>query len=352
MIKRRIEKEEKIDNISKWVVEEESQHSLISIIEDHTKKENKQEAPATSVGMWRDKHGDLLPDVLVNERTKRAYTIVAQIGKGGYGHVFLGTRFDNLTRSQWRVALKVVSIVMMIEKNQLHWIKHEVANHQLCCRTSIYILKCYETFRNAQNFCFVMEYANTNMQAFILKKKRMDVDDIRRYFSQMVSAVVAVHRLDVIHHDIKPENFLMVGDLVKLTDFGVSWRVKDNVLCESLCGTPRYMAPEIVEVSLKMRPSETHSFAVDIWSLGVTLYLMATGSNLFNESTDERYKNEDTVTRICRAVVESPIVFPDDLHPLLRDLLEKLLQRDPLKRPSAQEVLKHDFFTFIIDDKK
>ena len=349
MLKRRIEKNEStMDGSKKWWMPDDS---TIAIMEEdrRKKKEKKTSEGETFTGCWRDKKGDLLPDVLINSGNKRAYTITAKIGEGGFGIIFLGTRNDSITQNEWKVALKVVSITMTTEKNQNHWISKEVFNHQRCCVNDS-ILKCYEFFRTPQNYCFVMEYAYTNMMAILLKKRLM-MDELRCAFSQMASAVSVVHSKNIIHHDIKPENFLMVNTngTIKLSDFGLSYHVPENQLCFELCGTPRYMAPEIISPSLKLTSNSGHSKAVDIWSLGCTLYRMATGNHLFTESTNVLYEKESIFVKLYRSVLEQPIVFPSEMHPTLQDLLNIMLERDPLKRATIEQVLKHDFFTFIIN---
>ncbi len=350
MIKRRIEKNEStMDGTKKWWMPDDSTIAIME--EDRRKKiERKSSDIVTFTRCWRDKKGDILPDVLINSGNNRAYTITAKIGEGGFGIVFLGTRNDDITNREWKVALKVVSIAMTAENKQSHWISKELFNHQRCCASDS-ILKCYEFFRTSQNYCFVMEYAYTNVMTILLKKQRLSMDELRCAFSQMALAVSIVHSKDIIHHDIKPENFLMVNPngTIKLSDFGISYHVPENQLCFALCGTPRYMAPEIVSPSLKVTLNCGHGKAVDIWSLGCTFYRMATGNHLFNESTNALYEKESAFVKLYHSILEQEIVFPAEMHPTLQRLLVIMLERDPLKRATIEQVLKHDFFTFIIN---
>jgi serine/threonine protein kinase len=137
------------------------------------------------------------------------------------------------------------------------------------------------------------------------------------------------HQKHVIHRDIKPENLLLgLNGELKIADFG--WSVHaPNSRRQTLCGTPDYLPPEMIE-------GKDHDHRVDLWSLGVLTYEFLVGNPPFEaKNIDETYK------RIAKVDMSFPDLVPD----LARDLISKLLVYDPKARLSLDEVLKHPWIT-------
>ncbi|KAM6252917.1 uncharacterized protein LJ264_008839 isoform 2-T2 [Porphyrio hochstetteri] len=150
----------------------------------------------------------------------------------------------------------------------------------------------------------------------------------KHYFAQIVHAISYCHKLHVVHRDLKPENvvFFQEQGVVKLTDFGFSNRFQPGKMLTTSCGSLAYSAPEI------LLGDEYDAPAVDIWSLGVILYMLVCGHPPFQEANDS-----ETLTMImdCRYTV------PPHVSAQCADLISTMLQRDPKRRASLEQIEGH-----------
>ncbi|XP_071613239.1 SNF-related serine/threonine-protein kinase-like [Heliangelus exortis] len=150
----------------------------------------------------------------------------------------------------------------------------------------------------------------------------------KHYFAQIVHAISYCHKLHVVHRDLKPENvvFFQEQGVVKLTDFGFSNLFQPGKMLTTSCGSLAYSAPEI------LLGDEYDAPAVDIWSLGVILYMLVCGHPPFQEANDS-----ETLTMImdCRYTV------PPHVSAQCADLISRMLQRDPKQRASLEEIEGH-----------
>jgi polo-like kinase 1 len=138
-----------------------------------------------------------------------------------------------------------------------------------------------------------------------------------------------MHGKDIIYRDLKPENLLInIDGYLKITDFGFAKIVHDRTF--TLCGTPEYIAPEILE------GKAGHSYEVDIWSLGVIIYTLIIGK--------PPYETPDVKTTYKKIRMNN-YNFPDHvpISDNARNLITKILNLDPLKRPNLDEIISHPF---------
>lgn len=170
-------------------------------------------------------------------------------------------------------------------------------------------------------------------ELYALLQKRGVFSEARSawYFKQMVDAIQHCHSKHIIHRDIKPENILIgLNDTLKVSDFG--WAVHaPTSRRETFCGTLDYIPPEMVG-------KQTYNCHVDVWGLGVLLYEFLVGKPPFEDDFGE----EATFERIrtCEPV------FPDNISWEAQDLITRLLQKNPQKRLTLKQVLKHPFINF------
>nr|XP_033493192.1 SNF-related serine/threonine-protein kinase-like [Epinephelus lanceolatus] len=150
------------------------------------------------------------------------------------------------------------------------------------------------------------------------------------YFAQIVHAISYCHRLHVVHRDLKPENvvFFEKQGVVKLTDFGFSNRFQPGKKLNTSCGSLAYSAPEI------LLGDEYDAPAVDIWSLGVILFMLVCGQPPFQEANDS-----ETLTMI----MDCKYTVPPHISNACRDLIAHMLQRDPKKRATLDEIEAHEW---------
>ena len=193
----------------------------------------------------------------------------------------------------------------------------------------------------------VLELGDTDLDRYLEFRKsqgeRLSNQETKDLWLQMLEAIQYIHSFGVIHLDLKPANFIMVGGQLKLIDFGLSLALNDRDDLQAwrseTFGTWLYASPEAMNHTIS---SDGHhvSDKSDIWSLGCILYLMI----------HEQLPMEDLKARnpqsIARAVLTEPIVFPRDVGEndhRVNQVLRKCLSKNPLSRPSASELLRHSY---------
>ena len=262
------------------------------------------------------------------------FDIIKVIGKGSFGKVFLVRHKAHGSLH----ALKVLKKEFIIRKNQVEHTKTE--RSVLGYVHHPYVVGLTMAFQTHDKLFFVLDYCAGGELFFHLGKMgRFPEDRAKFYAAQITLALEYVHTLGVIYRDLKPENVLLdeVGN-IRLTDFGLS---KENVRghssgASSFCGTPEYIAPEVLK-------RQGHGRAVDWWSLGALLFEMISGLPPFYS------RNRETM---FEKIMKADISFPPFMSENAKDLLSKLLIRDPKDRlgsgeRDAAELKEHPFFTDI-----
>lgn len=193
-----------------------------------------------------------------------------------------------------------------------------------------FIVECLFDFRDSKHLYLGMELAHDSMYDRLSKIGKFSLQSSARYFWQLCDALQYLHGLSprVIHRDIKPENVLLKEDRAKLCDFGWSALMNQAGLRGTFCGTPEYLAPEMVK-------NEGHDEKVDIWCLGVLLFEIALGESPFSSRCQE-----ETCKRILRLEFRFGAADPQ-----LRDLVRRLCRLQPRERPTAEEAKRDPFVT-------
>ena len=259
------------------------------------------------------------------------YTI-SVIGKGSYAKVLLVKKKDN-----GRIyAMKILKKENIELKKQQHHVKAE-RDILVGLEDCPFIVKLYYTFQTEKKLYFVLEYCpGGEIFSLLQKKRRLSEEQTRFYAAQMVLALEHLHQQDIVYRDLKPENVLIdVNGYIKITDFGLSrMNVKVNE-AKTICGTPEYLAPEIV---LKLG----YGKPVDWWTLGSMIYEMMVGIPPFY--TDKRQELFETIKFMTPK-------FPNYLSSVSKSLIEGLLRKDPSKRlgslRDAEEIKEHPFFANV-----
>jgi len=249
------------------------------------------------------------------------YDIEKTIGKGNFAVVKLGRH--RITKSQ--VAIKIID-KSRLDDNNIIKMRREVEimkflRHQ-------HILKLYQVMETQNMMYIVTEYApNGEMFAHIDKTGRLSEEEARRVFCQILSAVDYSHQRHVVHRDIKTENLLLDENLnVKIADFGFGNFFQDDNLLKSSCGTPQYAAPEIFE------GKEYYGPEVDIWSLGVVLYVLVCAAIPFDGTS---------FTDVRDHVLSGRFRIPFFMSSELEDLIKKILVKNPSQRYTIQQIKEH-----------
>jgi len=253
------------------------------------------------------------------------------IGKGSYGKVML-VRYKD--RSNEVYAMKMLRKENIVKRNQVEHTKTE--RNVLETVSHPFIVNLVYAFQTPKKLYFVLEYCAGGELFFHLSRAgRFSEGRCRFYTAEILLAIEYLHRLDIIYRDLKPENILLDSEgHVKLTDFGLSKEgIRDNVSAKSMCGTPEYLAPEILD-------KKGHGKAVDWYSLGALIYEMLTGLPPFY--TRDREKLFERIRR-------GELQYPSYISPVAKSLCQSLMNREPSRRlgggpGDAEEVKQHPFF--------
>jgi serine/threonine protein kinase len=254
-------------------------------------------------------------------------------GKGSYGKVILVRKRDGLDIGEC-YAMKVLKKRHVHQKRQVEHTKTE--RNVLASIKHPFIVKLHYAFQTGDKLHFVLDYASGGELFFHLQKHgRFPPKLALFYTAELTMAFGELHSRAVVFRDLKPENVLIGGDgHVLLADFGLS---KGGVPepergTKSFCGTPEYLAPEIVS-----RDPKGHGTAVDWWSLGMLVYEMLTG--LPPWYTKDRRE-------LFRRIQKAPLVFPLHVSRRAQSLIKGLLTRDPNYRLGAtigkRKTIKND----------
>ncbi|KAI8836455.1 protein kinase p46XlEg22 african clawed frog [Chytriomyces cf. hyalinus JEL632] len=243
------------------------------------------------------------------------------LGKGKFGRVYLARE----KKSGYVVALKILFKAELIEAKVEKQLRREIEIQSHLRHPNI--LRLYGYFYDAKRVYLILEYAAQGEMYKHLRKVETFAEDLAaKYIFQMADALRYLHKKHVIHRDIKPENLLVgIKGELKIADFG--WSVHaPNTRRKTMCGTLDYLPPEMVE-------GKEHNEAVDLWSLGVLCYEFLCGVPPFEDRSS--YKN--TYRRIAKVDLKIPSHVSRDAG----DLITKLLQYQPEKRLSLDQVLVH-----------
>ncbi|XP_076851713.1 RAC-gamma serine/threonine-protein kinase isoform X4 [Brachyhypopomus gauderio] len=204
------------------------------------------------------------------------------------------------------------------------------------------------SFQTKDRLCFVMEYVNGGELFFHLSRERVFSEDRTRFYgAEIVSALDYLHSAKIVYRDLKLENLMLDKDgHIKITDFGLCKEgITDAATMKTFCGTPEYLAPEVLE-------DNDYGRAVDWWGLGVVTYEMMCGRLPFYNQDHEK---------LFELILMEDIKFPRTLSADAKALLSGLLIKDPNKRlgggpDDAKEIMRHSFFTGVdwqdVYDKK
>lgn len=252
------------------------------------------------------------------------FDIGKPLGKGKFGNVYLARE----KQSKYVVALKVLFKKQLHDHGVEHQLRREIEIQSHLRHPNI--LRLYGYFYDATRVYLILEFAaKGELYGYLKQSVRFPEDRSAFYVQQLTQALVYCHRKHVIHRDIKPENLLLDhrGNL-KIADFG--WSVHaPSLRRKTLCGTLDYLPPEMVE-------GLPHDANVDIWSLGVLAYEFLVGNPPF-----EAQSHTDTYKRIAKVDLK----FPSHVSASARDLISKLLVKNPKKRLTLDQVLQHPWIT-------
>jgi polo-like kinase 1 len=247
------------------------------------------------------------------------------LGTGGFAKCFEVEKLDD----HQTYAAKVIPKKSINEKRQRYKLLLEIKLHKSLVHEGIVGFR--DVFEDAENIYIILEYCPMDtLKKLVKRRKRLTEFEVKVYTLQMVRAVMFIHQHNVIHRDLKLGNILISEDMhIKICDFGLSTRIRSvGEKRKTVCGTPNYIAPEVLE-------EQGHSYEVDIWSLGVIIYTLLVGKPPYeDDSVESTYDN----------IRNNRYSFPNlDISEQARDLIEKILVLEPDRRLSLEDILSHEF---------
>ncbi|KAI1489267.1 kinase-like domain-containing protein [Biscogniauxia mediterranea] len=267
------------------------------------------------------------------------YTLLERLGKGHFAEVFLCVEKSTGQKYAVKVFTKHPG---MEDRSKTDGLQQEIAVLMGVSHPNVLCLK--DTFNEKNAVYLVLELApEGELFNHIVMKQKLSEDETRKLFIQLFQGIKYLHDRNIVHRDIKPENILLVDkDVhVKLADFGLAKIIGEESFTTTLCGTPSYVAPEILAEGRHRK----YTKAVDIWSLGVVLYICLCG---FPPFSDELYTREFPYTlsqQIKSGRFDYPSPYWDSVGDPALDLIDSMLVVDPEKRFTVDQCLAHPWIT-------
>ncbi|GAB7348771.1 hypothetical protein MBLNU459_g7499t2 [Dothideomycetes sp. NU459] len=259
------------------------------------------------------------------------FTISRTLGTGSFGRVHLVQSKHN----QRFYAVKVLKKAQVVKMKQVEHTNDERKMLQKVKHP--FLVTLWGTFQDSKNLYMVMDFIEGGELFSLLRKSQRFPNPVAKFYAAEVTlALDYLHSLDIIYRDLKPENLLLDrhGHL-KITDFGFAKEVPD--ITWTLCGTPDYLAPEVVS-------SKGYNKSVDWWSLGILIFEMLCGFTPFWDS--------GSPLKIYENILRGRVKYPPYVHPDAQDLLSKLITHDLTKRlgnlhGGSKDVMQHPWFAEV-----
>ncbi|EPQ56490.1 Pkinase-domain-containing protein, partial [Gloeophyllum trabeum ATCC 11539] len=265
------------------------------------------------------------------------------IGKGSSeGRV----RIARHSRTGQYAAVKIVSKTSILESRMsLENLENDAERILLAIEREIVIMKLidhpnilrlYDVWETSNELYLILEYVEGGeLFEYLCDKGKMSTSEALDYFQQVISAVDYCHRFNIAHRDLKPENLLLDKDKrIKVADFGMAaWQSSGaQGLLQTACGSPHYAAPEVI------MGKSYNGFASDIWSCGVILYALLAGRLPFDD--------DDLGTLLAKVKI-GKFTMPGSFDPLAKDVISRMLEKDPAKRITMAQILEHPFYKLV-----
>mmetsp|Transcript_33073 Transcript_33073/g.92626 ORF Transcript_33073/g.92626 Transcript_33073/m.92626 type:complete len:516 (+) Transcript_33073:65-1612(+) len=258
------------------------------------------------------------------------YELGKTLGEGRFGKV----KFAINTENGQQVAIKILVKATVLEMKAVARVKQEIAIMKKIDHHNV--VKLIEVMSSPEKIYIVMELLSGGELFYKLATVQKFTEPVaRRYFQQLIRGLKYCHKVGVHHRDLKPENLLLdEDDNLKISDFGLSALSDisaDQSMCHTVCGTPNYVAPEV----LQKHARGYDAGKADVWSCGIILHVFLTGRLPFDEATNER---------LYAKIKNAEFEMPRDITRGAQELLSRLLEPDPAKRVTIDEIEDDGWF--------
>ncbi|XP_031122892.1 CBL-interacting serine/threonine-protein kinase 23-like [Ipomoea triloba] len=256
------------------------------------------------------------------------YELGRTLGEGSFAKV----KFARNLETEESVAIKILDKEKLLKHKMVGQIKREISTMKLIRHPNV--IRMFEVMASKSKIYIVMEFV-TGGELFdkIASKGRLKEDEARKYFQQLINAVDYCHSRGVFHRDLKPENLLLdANGVLKVSDFGLSalpQQVREDGLLHTTCGTPNYVAPEVIN-------NKGYDGAkADLWSCGVILYVLMAGYLPFEDSN---------LVALYKKIFKADFACPPWFSSSAKKLIKRILDPNPQTRITIAEVIENDWF--------
>jgi serine/threonine protein kinase len=276
-------------------------------------------------------HVDDPPTVLSHDGF--VFTIHKRIGEGGFARCYEAIEAS----STKKFAIKAIHTDAILRMKARSKLLNELDIH--CKLDHRHIVKFYKVFQDCSFVYMVLELCENRTMVDLLKSRRhLSEAESRHFLWMIILAIHYMHERNIIHRDLKLSNiFLNLEYDIKIGDFGLATTLEDlGERKKTICGTPNYIAPEIL-----FDKERGHSFEVDIWAFGVIMYSLLFGRPPFQSSD---------VKAIYQNIKDNAYSFPETIpvSTSAKDLISSILTHDPDKRPKLDTIASHPFFQHVL----
>lgn len=256
------------------------------------------------------------------------YELGRTLGEGTFAKV----KFARNTETGENVAIKILDKEKVLKHKMINQIKREISTMKLIRHPNV--IRMYEVMASKTKIYIVLEFV-TGGELFdkIATRGRLKEDEARKYFQQLINTVDYCHSRGVFHRDLKPENLLLdASGCLKVSDFGLSalpQQVREDGLLHTTCGTPNYVAPEVIN-------NKGYDGAkADLWSCGVILFVLMAGYLPFEESN---------LMALYKKINKADFSCPPWFSSSAKKLIKRILDPNPVTRITTAEVIENEWF--------
>ena len=285
---------------------------------------------------------ELLDIVTANKKSVSVddFNLICVIGRGNFAKVLM----VELKSKKQLYAMKVMKKQFILEDEDIEWVQIEKNVFEMASNHP-FLVGLHSCFQTASRLFFVIELVQGgDLMYHMQRRKRLQEDHAQFYSAEIALALNFLHGKGIIFRDLKLDNVLLAHDgHIKLTDYGMCKQgIKFGEKASTFCGTPNYMAPEILN-------NEAYSFSVDWWALGILLFEMMVGRSPFNTDDLEERSEE----YLFQTILTKEIKPPQNLSHKARKVILDFLNKDPIQRLGChtehgfQEIVDHFFFRSI-----
>ncbi len=274
------------------------------------------------------------PDVSKGKYSLKDFQMLRTLGTGSFGRVHLVRSVHN----HRYYAIKVLKKAQVIKMKQVEHTNDE--RRMLKLVEHPFLIRMWGTFQDSRNLFMVMDFIEGGELFSLLRKSQRFPNPVAKFYAaEVILAIEYLHSHNIIYRDLKPENILLDRNgHIKITDFGFAKEVE--TVTWTLCGTPDYIAPEVIT-------TKPYNKSVDWWSLGILIYEMLAGYTPFYDQTP---------MKTYEKILVGKVFYPSYFHPDVVDLLSKLITSDLTRRfgnlqNGAEDIRNHPWFSEVVWEK-